>query len=170
MAVHDLSTTSAADQTTRMIADAHRAHRAPPRMALPLSARETSVEGVVDEDDPVSASAPTATTMDPAQTVRNILDAIDAVGSDIYTYTTPEERVRIRQTTCPPDATIERTIQTNPTYSLLSTSLIAIGAGVLLGSMLHGDGSASRAFRGSGIGARASSTSKRAVDRMLEYA
>lgn len=102
---------------------------------------------------------------DHATAVRGVIDAIDSMGDSLYVFTTPEERVRIRQATCAPTSPFERTLHTHPTSSLLSSSLLAVGVGVLLGSMISGSSS-----RDGYVLRGVSSASRRAVDRMLEYA
>lgn len=180
-ATHELSSASATVHNDRMLHEVAQNVRAqnPPRLPLPLSARETTLGD--DERDELSASpmppnakpsassAPSqAMRVDEAGTVRNILDAIDQVGDHLYMYTTPEERARIRRATCPSNANFERALHSNPTSSLLSTSVLAVGTGVLLGCMLSGKGTSERTY--GNANPTISSTVRRTIDRMLSYA
>ena len=169
----DLETDVANFESDRLMSDATRRTTHPRRMDFPISAREATVADSEASPSPPGKrsvspdAAPPLDAMSPthATAVRDILDAIDSVGDSLYTFTTPEERVRIRQATCAPRSTVEWTIHTNPTSSLLSTSLLAIGAGVFIGSMISRPSfSQGNVLRG------ISSTSQRTVDRMLEYA
>ena len=177
MAFESMSSSRADNKFERMLHEVHSQRGRAPTTGLPRSAREDEEE-TVDFTSNVAASARVAApaisaregeVVDDKATVRNILDAIEAVGGNLYKLTTPEERANVRRATCPPRATLERTMQTNPTSSLLTTSLLAVGAGVLLGSLLS---SRADGYRGvaAASSSKPSSLSARAVERMLEYA
>lgn len=173
MAFESMSSSRADNKFERMLHEVHSQRGRAPTTGLPRSAREDEEE-TVDFTSSASArvaapaiSAREGEVVDDKATVRNILDAIEAVGGNLYELTTPEERANVRRATCPPRATLERTMQTNPTSSLLTTSLLAVGAGVLLGSLLSS--SHPNGYRGA-ASSKPSSLSARAVERMLEYA
>ena len=128
--MEELSAQNAQRNDDRMIRDVQASARLsrPPRMAPPLSARESSV--AEDAEAPLPAEPTvTTTTSTPApppgstnpKTIRALLDGIDAAGDAFYRYTTPEERARVRRATT--EAPLERAVQSNPTSSLLCTSV-----------------------------------------------
>jgi hypothetical protein len=153
----------------------HRSH--PPAMRLPRGARgfdEDEEEDVLFPSGGVSppAAAPAAgaasarasetTTSD---IVADVVAAIDALPDGaLYANTTPRQRERIRRDTCQSNAVLQRTMHANPASSATTLSLLALGGGVLVGSMLAST-TARADFRGV-----ASPVSKRAVERMLHYA
>ena len=125
-------------------------------MEMPISARAA-------EDDAAAEPTPRAEPA-PPPTVQDVLHAIERLGTDFYAQSTPMERIQVRRATCPSDAAIERAVHTNPHSSLLTTSLVALAIGVLVGTMLAPND------RYRGAADSISATSKRAVDRMLRYA
>lgn len=138
-----------------------------------ISAR--AVDTVQDEE--ASSSSKDKPAPDPAGRVRTAMETILDSQEDLYYYTTPQERAKIRQATCPPRATIERSLQANPLASFATSSLFAIGVGVLLGTLASSmlpSAATTRTGRMRGILsaplASASSATQRTVDRMLSYA
>ena len=92
------------------------------------------------------------------------MGALQDLGDDFYAYTTPSERADVRRATSPPRHTLQRAVNANPESSLFTSSLIAVALGILVGTLFSSPSSTS--FRDEG----ASSTSQRAVDRMMRYA
>ena len=173
-----MSSVTADSKFERMLHEVHSQRGRAPTTGLPRSAREDEEEAVdfTQLSAPAVASArvapavsarEAAETVDDRETVRNILGAIEAVGGNLYEFTTPAQRADMRRATCPPRASLERTLQTNPASSLLTTSLLAVGVGVLLGSMFS---ASSGGYRGVAEAFKPSSTSARTVERMLAYA
>lgn len=101
--------------------------------------------------------------MDEASKTRRVLQLLDSLGDDFYAHTTDEERAAVRRATCLPKASFERAMQTNPMWSVASASLLAMGAGVMLGSMLASP-SPPQQYRSS-----SSHSPPGMVDRLLSY-
>ena len=173
---YDLSSASAEVNNGRMMTDAARGTRHPPRPPAPLSAREADISvEEAEEDDlvvPTTTTAPVATTPgsssklpNDAQTVRTILEHLDRIGS-LHAHTTAEERAYIRHATCHPNASLERSLQSHPMQSLVCTTLAGVVLGCLIGTLASAPASGYRSSGASGM----TSSCKRAVDRMLVYA
>lgn len=168
MTAEDLSSTFADSNTERMIhelrgrANQHR----PPKLPLPLSARESTLEEEEGEERPAALSARVADEMiDERRTVENIVKAIEAVGDHLYFYTTPEQRKMIRRATCPPGrVSLEGAVTSNPMTSISSSTLLSIAIGIFVGSMLLSSDRKGHDRRDPYCG------SNRAVDRLLSYA
>lgn len=165
MTFESMSSSRADNKFERMLQEVHAQRGPAPAAGMPLSARET--EDTPHEVVSARAAAPESGKDDADETtVRQLLAAIDAMDGGLYHLTTPYERARVRRATCPPNASLERALQTNPTSSLLASSLLAVAAGVLLGAMMS-----PRVREPVGYAMRgATSASTRAVERMLEYA
>lgn len=182
-ASEELSSASAGRNAERMLHQVHATSRItrPPRMALPTSAR-----GEHGDEDAAAAprvafaavSAREATTdgdetppTDPAAQVRKALDTILSSADSFYHYTTPTERAQVRRATCAPDASLERAIQSTPLQSLLTSTAVAAGIGILVGSLVASCMAPSPSLPPPMLrGGAPSSTNRRAVDRMLSYA
>ena len=106
--------------------------------------------------------------------VKLITDMLERVGS-MYHLLTPEERQRILLSTLNPAAPVTRMFHTRPNSCMFGGGLVAIVLGIVAGLTLASTDTSSY-FRGSTpsssrpITTQPSSTSKRAVDRMLSYA
>ena len=151
----ELSSASADRNVDRMMHQTSYLSRHPAPLSMPLSARAATEE---TEEEPAKTVKPPPT---PQAQVADVLNALESLGPDFYAHTTPTERSQVRRATCPPHSSLERTVHTNPQCSLLTASLLAMAVGVLVGTTCAS--SPSSRFR-------ATSTSKRAVDRMLRYA
>ena len=161
--MEDLSSASAARNVDRMVHQTTYLSKFPRPVSMPISARlgEDAAAAEAPPTETETAAAPSPET--PQERVREVMSALHNLGDDFYAYTTHEERAEVRRATCPPRNALQRAVHANPESSLFTTGLVAIVAGVIVGTMFSP--SPSPTFQGV-----ASSTSKRAVDRMLRYA
>ena len=154
--MEELSSASASRNVDRMVHQTSYLSRHPAPLSMPLSARAAEE----DEAPPPTEKAVPPT---PQAQVADVLNALASLGPDFYAHTTSAERSQVRRATCPPHSSLERTVHDNPQCTLLTASLLAMAVGVLVGTTVFAPSASSERFR-------ATSTSKRAVDRMLRYA
>lgn len=174
----DLSEASASLNAERMGAAVRKNTRQNqvPRL-IPTSARVTGVDDDLDDVPSVPGTVPERkeeVPMTDELRVKLITDMLDRIGS-MYHLLTPEERQRVLLSTLNPDAPMTRMFHTRPNSCMFGGGLTAIVLGLVVGLVLANSNTSSL-FRGSApassrsIANQPSSTSKRAVDRMLSYA
>jgi hypothetical protein len=162
--MEDLSSASAARNVDRMVHQTSYMSKFPTPMAMPLSARIGEDAAAAAPEEAAPAAAPPAQSTQ--ERVQEVLSALQELGDDFYAYTTHSERAEVRRATCPPRRALQRAVHANPESSLLTTSLVAIVLGVVVGTIFTPQpSSSSPAYQGT-----ASSSCKRAVERMLHYA
>lgn len=137
---------------------------------LPSSSREGKGSGDRFDDDPPSSLEKEETIEKEVPVATSAMKAVE-----VYEYTRHNpswcdnlsyEEIEFIKGTLVDNSSFKGYIQTRPMECVLGSSIVAIVVGVLLGMMLFSPRDTSNYFRG---GSEASSTSKRVVDRMLDY-